>query len=58
MQTIVKIIIALLFSHFTVSESPKEKKEEVAKALSTFALDSNQCATLKTTPSVSSYYII
>ena len=56
MQTIVKIIIALLFSHLSVSEAPEEKKEEVAKALSTYSLETNQCAGTKT--SSSSFYLI
>ena len=46
MQTIVKIIIALLFSHFSVSEPVEEKKEEVAKELSTFVIEANNCASL------------
>ena len=45
MQTIVKILIAFFFSHITISEPVKEKKEEVAKIRTTLILKSNSCAT-------------
>ena len=44
MQTIVKIIIALFLSHFTASEPSEDNKEEVAKALSNYVIEVNQCA--------------
>lgn len=46
MQTIVKIVIALLFSHISVSEPVEEKKEEVVKAQITFIKQSNSCVSV------------
>ena len=46
MQTIVKIIIAMFFSHLSVSEPVEEKKQEVAKELSTFVIEAKNCASL------------
>lgn len=47
MQTIVKFIIALLFSHISVSEPVEDKQEKVSKIQIQVISKSNSCATLQ-----------
>ena len=44
MQTIVKIFIALIFSHLSVSETPREKNSD-DKVQTAISIEINSCAT-------------
>lgn len=44
MQTIVKIFIALIFSHISVSEAPKEAKDDKNKVQASIKIKINSCA--------------
>ena len=45
MQTIVKILVALFFSHFTATEPVEPKKEEIAEVRTTIKAKSYNCPT-------------
>ena len=45
MQTIVKILVALFFSHFAASEPVEVKKEEIAEVQTTIKAKVNSCPT-------------
>ena len=51
MQTIVKIFIALIFSHISVSEAPKESKDEKNKVQASISIKINSCAAVEETES-------
>lgn len=48
MQTIVKVIIALLFSHISVSEPIKEDQNEKADLHKTLIIKKNSCVSIET----------
>ncbi len=48
MQTIVKVIIALLFSHISVSEPVKEDQKEKADLHNTLIIKKNSCVSMET----------
>ena len=50
MQTIVKIFIALVFSHLSVSTTPKEKNSN-DKVQAAISIEINSCATAEEIPS-------
>ena len=47
MQTIVKIFIALIFSHISVSESTKEPKDDNNKVQASIKIKINSCASVE-----------
>ena len=49
MQTIVKIFIALIFSHLSVTETPKEKNTN-DKVQTAISIEINSCATTEEIP--------
>ncbi len=50
MQTIVKVIIALLFSHLSISEPVKEDQKEKADFHKTQIIKKNSCVSVYTLP--------
>jgi hypothetical protein len=50
MQTIVKVIIALLFSHMSVSEPVKEDQKEKADFHKTQIIKKNSCVSVYDVP--------
>ena len=47
MQTIVKIFIALIFSHISVSETAKEPKDDKTKIEASIKIKINSCASVE-----------
>ncbi len=48
MQTIVKILIAFFFSHFSVSDTNDDKKQEDTKVSTSFIIKNNSCVSNST----------
>ena len=47
MQTIVKIFIALIFSHISVAETAKETKDDQNKVEASIKIKINSCASVE-----------